>query len=206
MENILHQAHPADAGPAGPVAAHPAPAEAVQPGPVAAHPAPAEVARPALAVPAEEAHAGAGVHVSSEEQNAEIAGLKSNDKVLAINSVKLTGAQYNEMSSLLRNEELNVFKFLVLRKNKILNINVKRTYRQLSHVQYNAVAADKNYGLITLTKFNRGACSGVADKIALAKKNKIEGLILDLRDNPGGQLDEASCVAGLFLGKKFSEI
>src|SRR3989338_1986670 len=61
MENILHQAHPADAGPAGPAAAHPAPAE---------------VARPALAVPAEEAHAGAGVHVSSEEQNAEIAGLR----------------------------------------------------------------------------------------------------------------------------------
>lgn len=137
----------------------------------------------------------------SKNSDADIAGLKPNDKVLTINSVKMTGARYTDMSTLLRNEELSVLNFLVLRKNEIFNVNVKRTYRQLSHVQYNTLAADKNYGLITLTKFNRGACSGIAEKLVMAKRNKVEGLILDLRDNPGGQLDEASCVAGLFLGK-----
>lgn len=137
----------------------------------------------------------------SKNSDAEIAGLRVSDKVLAINSIKLKGEQYIEMSSILRNEKLNVLKFTVQRKNKILNIDLKRTYRKLSHVQYNLLSTDKNYGLITLSKFNRGACYDVADKLAVAKKNKIEGLILDLRDNPGGQLNESSCIAGLFLGK-----
>lgn len=137
----------------------------------------------------------------SKNSDADIAGLKPNDKVLAINSIKLTGARYADMSNLLRNEELNVLKFTVLRKNRILNIDVRRTYRQLSHVQYHTIVAEKNYGLITLTKFNKGVCSGIADQLPALEKNKIDGLILDLRDNPGGQLDEASCVAGLFLGK-----
>lgn len=137
----------------------------------------------------------------SKNSDADRSGLKINDKVLEINSVKLYGASYGELTTLLRNEDLANFRFAVLRKNEIVNIDVKRTYRELSHVQYNELVADKGYGMITLSKFNSGVCGAVAAELKTAVKNKISGLILDLRDNPGGQLNEAACVAGLFLGK-----
>ena len=137
----------------------------------------------------------------SKNSDADISGLKTNDKVLAINSVNLKGFNYAEMSNLLKSEESNVLKFRLERNNRVFNINVRRSYRTLSHVQYNELSQAGNIGLITLTKFSRGVCANIAEKLLAINQKKIDGLILDLRDNPGGQLNEASCIAGLFLGK-----
>ena len=136
-----------------------------------------------------------------KNSDAEISGLSVNDKVLAINSIDLVEAKIDMMSRLLKNENFSVLNFKVERNNKILEVELKRSYRQLSHVQYNQLSTDKNYGLMTLSKFNPGVCSEMSKILSNINKNKIEGLVLDLRDNPGGQLNEAACVAGLFLGK-----
>ncbi len=137
----------------------------------------------------------------SKNSDAEISGLKAGDKVLKVNSLDLSGASYGEMTGLLRNENLPNYQFVIQRKKEMLNIEVKRTFRELSHVQYNELQAEKSYGLITLSKFNSGACVALAAELKTATMNKTAGLILDLRDNPGGQLNEAACIAGLFLGK-----
>ena len=63
------------------------------------------------------------------------------------------------------------------------------------------ITTDRNYALITLSKFNKGTCREVADSLKQAQKQNAAGVVLDLRDNPGGFLDEAACMAGLFLGK-----
>lgn len=137
----------------------------------------------------------------AKNSDADRAGLKVNDKIIAINSLILYNSSYRDFSSLLRNEELTDFKFVVVRNHAIYQIGLKRSYRELSHVQYNELVADKAYGLITLSKFNSGVCEALAAELKAAEKNRVPGLILDLRDNPGGQLNEAACVAGLFLGK-----
>lgn len=140
-----------------------------------------------------------------KNSDAEIAGLKADDKILSINSIVLNATknenQNRDISNILKNESLDLLKFKIARKNKILDIDVKRSYKKLSHVQYNALSAAPNYGLLTLTKFNPGVCAEIANKLQSIKSSSLAGLILDLRDNPGGQLNEAACIAGLFLGK-----
>lgn len=137
----------------------------------------------------------------SKNSDADEAGLKINDKIAEINGFSLRGASYSAVSAILRNENSDEFIFKVHRNNRIVSVTVKRSYRELSHVQYNDLRAKRNYGLITLSKFNNGVCQAIAAELKAAEKNQIAGLILDLRDNPGGQLDEAACIAGLFLGK-----
>ncbi len=136
-----------------------------------------------------------------KNSDAEFSGLKVNDKILAINSVPLGGANYSKLSALLKNEKLQILNFKIERKHKILSLDLRRSYRQLRHVQYDVLSAGKDYGLISLNKFNPGVCSDIASELRRLNKNTIAGLVLDLRDNPGGQLNEAACIAGLFLGK-----
>lgn len=135
----------------------------------------------------------------SKNSDADISGLKPQDKIMAINSTVMQNISYAEVSKILRDEDTKAFIFDIERNGSRLRIPVTRSYRLLSHVQYNNVGTNNNIGLLTLSKFSRGVCAEAA-KI-LKKSQGLEGLILDLRDNPGGQLDEASCLAGLFLGK-----
>lgn len=137
----------------------------------------------------------------AKNSDAELAGLKLNDKIISINSEKLNDKGYTEVSNILKNEQTSQLDFEVERKEQVVKIELHRTYRELSHVQYNIIGTDKKYAIITLTKFNAGACGEMADKLRQANKENVKGLILDLRDNPGGQLNEASCISGLFLGK-----
>ncbi|MEQ1724277.1 MAG: S41 family peptidase, partial [Pseudobdellovibrio sp.] len=102
---------------------------------------------------------------------------------------------------LIKNENATELNFRVERKKQLIDITVRRTYRELSHVQYNIIHDSKKYAVITLSKFNSGVCAEISLKLDQANKDQVSGLILDLRDNPGGQLGEASCIAGLFLGK-----
>ncbi|MBY0553129.1 PDZ domain-containing protein [bacterium] len=137
----------------------------------------------------------------AKNSDAELAGLKLNDKIISINSEKLSDKGYAEVSNILKNEQTSKLAFEVERKQQIVNIELNRTYRELSHVQYNTTGTDKKYAVITLTKFNSGACGEISTRLKQANKENVKGLILDLRDNPGGQLNEAACIAGLFLGK-----
>ena len=137
----------------------------------------------------------------SKNSDADLAGLKINDRIAEINGLNVKGSSYRAVSSILRNENSTDFTFKVQRNNRVVSVTVKRTYRELSHVQYSELNARKNYGLITLSKFNSGVCQAIAAELKTAEKSRLSGLILDLRDNPGGQLNEAACVAGLFLGK-----
>lgn len=135
-----------------------------------------------------------------KNSDADMAGLKDGDKIIELNSFVMEEARYSEVSALLRDEKQKVLKFKIERNNEYIEVNVKRSFSSLKHVQYSAVKDDKNFGYLSVTKFNFGACAEVSALLEKAKKNQIEGLILDLRDNPGGQLNEASCLTGLFLG------
>jgi carboxyl-terminal processing protease len=137
----------------------------------------------------------------SKNSDADLAGLKIHDKIISIDSEPLKNKLYSQVSNLLKNENATELKFRVERKQQLIDINIRRTYRELSHVQYNIIHDSKKYAVITLSKFNSGACAEVSLKLNQANQDQVSGLILDLRDNPGGLLGEASCLAGLFLGK-----
>ena len=137
----------------------------------------------------------------SKNSDAELAGLKTKDRIVSINGLKLRGMSYDDVGNLLKDEKAKSLGFQIVRHGKTQQLDVVRSFRYLSHVQYNLLQAQKNFGLITLSKFNKGACREVEGILKKSKKDKVDGIILDLRDNPGGFLDEAACITGLFIGR-----
>jgi carboxyl-terminal processing protease len=56
-------------------------------------------------------------------------------------------------------------------------------------------------GLLMLHKFSKGTCDAAKKQLVSLIEEGIRGLLIDVRDNPGGQLDEAACIANLFIKK-----
>lgn len=135
-----------------------------------------------------------------KNSDAELAGLAPFDEVIKINGESVQRLNLLDISYRLRDANVTKFEMLVNRAGERKTILIERGYKNLSHVQFEIVSGMKNYAVVTLTKFSRGVCEEVANKIKSSADKNISGMILDLRDNPGGQLDEASCLAGLFLG------
>lgn len=134
----------------------------------------------------------------AKNSDAELAGLKPGDQLRKINGKDVSGLPYASVSKIFKNEKTKRFDFEISRNGDEHELTLVRSYRLISHVQYNDLTADKNIGLLTLSKFSKGACSELATAI---KGREPKALVLDLRDNPGGYLSEMACIAGLFLGK-----
>lgn len=137
----------------------------------------------------------------SDNSDAEKAGLKAGDRVISLNGQNVQMMTINDINQILRDKSQAVFAFSIVRNNKLMTKHLVRSYRVLSQVAVGLTGDRKQIGKIQLSKFAKGVCQDVAGKIQWLKQNKIEGLILDLKDNPGGLLSEASCLLGLFLGE-----
>ncbi len=135
-----------------------------------------------------------------KNSDADMAGLTAFDEVTSINHQDVSNLNLIEISQLLRDSKSQKFDFQVSRNGELKGIEIKRGYKNLSHVQFDILSGLNNFALVTLTKFSRGVCQEIASKIKSASDRNVSGMVLDLRDNPGGQLDEAACIAGLFLG------
>lgn len=135
-----------------------------------------------------------------KNSDAEIAGLQTFDEVSSINGENVEPLNLLEISQILREPSIQKFEFQIARNGERKKIEIKRSYKSLSHVQFEILSGMRTFAVVTLTKFTRGVCEEIANKIKASADKNISGLVLDLRDNPGGQLDEAGCIAGLFLG------
>ncbi|MBS1969461.1 MAG: PDZ domain-containing protein [Bdellovibrionales bacterium] len=143
-----------------------------------------------------------------ENSSSFIAGLRKGDVLLSIDGKKAQVMSMQELSDSLRGEEGSTLRLSVLRHGDLKMINVLRTQQTLPTVSYQVLEGIKPVGVLTINKFAIDACTEVKGALQHLKQQGIRGLLLDLRDNPGGQMDEAACVTGLFvgLGKKVFQI
>ncbi|MBC7741026.1 MAG: PDZ domain-containing protein [Bdellovibrionaceae bacterium] len=132
--------------------------------------------------------------------DADVAGLKPQDVILNLEDHDVTTMTLQEVMQVLKDANKKSFEFKIQRNGETMAVKVARRFQSLNHVQFDVLNGIRNYALVTITKFNRGVCEEVSNKIRAAADKNIVGLVLDLRDNPGGQLDEAACLAGLFVG------
>jgi carboxyl-terminal processing protease len=86
------------------------------------------------------------------------------------------------------------------REGKIRKLKLIKSDRALSTVHIEILPLESPTALLTIDRFARKTCDKVRNELSQLRLRKIENLILDLRDNPGGQMDETGCVAGLFTG------
>ena len=131
---------------------------------------------------------------------AEREGVKAGDYIVKINDTQVQGKTLNEAVELMRgpvgsNLEITIRR-VGLRKSLVFNIT--REIIQVASVKSEVL--DEKIGYIRLTSFNENSDDQIKKKIKEFKKNKkIEGYILDLRNNPGGLLGQAIKISDFFL-------
>lgn len=132
------------------------------------------------------------------------AGFKSGDYIIKINDESVIGLAIEEVVKKIRGKPGSKIKIIVVRKDEKKPIEMSLT-RQMIKVK--AVKANKfnDVAYIKITTFSEQALQGVISELNKIKKqnnnNEIKGLILDLRNNPGGLLEQAIEVSDLFLAK-----
>jgi carboxyl-terminal processing protease len=136
-----------------------------------------------------------------EEKPAFLAGLKAGDVILEVDGKSTEGKSTNDVSKALRGEPNTNVKIKVQRPgvDKPLEFSVTRKEVKIDDVPYYGLA-DKRTGYIKLTSFTETASRDVINAFKKLKENhQIENLILDLRGNGGGLLNEAVNIVNIFV-------
>lgn len=131
---------------------------------------------------------------------AQNAGLKIADYILKIDSVDVVGKPTSEVSELLKGPANTPLSVRVLRDKDTLDFSLIRKKITLKNVPFYGKLDDKT-GYIKLADFTTNASAEVRNALVDLKSQGADRLILDLRDNPGGLLNEAVEIVNLFIPK-----
>ncbi len=130
-------------------------------------------------------------------------GLKIGDVIVSINRISVTEKNAIEIKELIKGEPGSTLTLKIKRygSDNIIEKNLIREKIQLENISSSELIDDK-YAYVQLNQFNQNVGSQLKQKLNdLNSKSKLEGIILDLRSNPGGLLIEAVNVASIFVPK-----
>ena len=130
------------------------------------------------------------------------AGIKAGDYIVKIGKEQVQGKSLMEAVKLMRGPVGTSIELTIRRKNvkKSLNFKIQRKVIEIKSVNSNILGKDKNLGYIRLRSFNENSDKQFLEVISKFKKDaKIEGYIIDLRNNPGGLLTQAINITDFFL-------
>ncbi len=162
-------------------------------------------------------YSGVGLEVSTQEGTilvispiddtpAQRAGIESGDEIIEINGVSVRNDRLNDAISKMRGRAGTPVTIRVRRQNydDPLTFHLTRQKIRVASVRYEIL--QPSYGYVRLSQFNEStadelsrAIDEMTDEVQEQTGDMLAGLILDLRNNPGGILDSAIEVSDLFL-------
>ena len=131
---------------------------------------------------------------------AQKADLRAGDLILAVDGKSAKGKSTSEMSKLLKGQAGTVVKLSIKRGTETLEIPMAREEIKLKNVPYYGLV-NANTGYIKLSSFTGDAGEDVRKALVDLKTKNISQVILDVRGNPGGLLNEAINIVNLFVPK-----
>ncbi|WP_163831024.1 S41 family peptidase [Spartinivicinus ruber] len=139
-----------------------------------------------------------------DDTPAERAGIEAGDLIIKLDQKPVKGMSLNEAVDMMRGKPGEPITLTIVREgsSKPFDIVVKRDIIKVQSVKSKAL--DDGYGYIRITQFQIDSGSEVVSaikKLGKANKGHLNGLILDLRNNPGGVLQAAVDVSDAFLKK-----
>ena len=128
-------------------------------------------------------------------------GLKAGDEILSINGESMKGKASSYVSDHLRGEADSKLTVTVRRPGvqDSISVDIIRSVIALPAVPYYGM--HKGYGYILLEQFTENCSKSVMQALVELKEKGAKGIILDLRGNGGGLLNEAVDIVGLFVPK-----
>ncbi len=137
-----------------------------------------------------------------DDTPAQRAGIKTGDVIVRLNDTPVQGMTLNDAVKIMRGKPGTPIVLTIVRENedKPLKIKVVRDIIQVKSIKSRLLEAD--YGYVRVSHFQTHTGDDLTQALTdLVKENKrpIKGLVLDLRNNPGGVLNAAVAVADAFL-------
>ena len=132
---------------------------------------------------------------------AQEAGLRAGDRIIEINGENMVGKDTQQASEKLKGPAQTQVKLKIERPGakNLLDFNITRRLIHINSVPYYGML-DKETGIIIFSNFTVDCVNEVESAFNDLKNNhNMKNLILDMRGNPGGVMDEAVKVANLFL-------
>lgn len=132
------------------------------------------------------------------------AGVQAGDYITHLDGEAIMGLALNEAVDKMRGKVGTPIKLTIRREGvaEAIELTLVRDIIKIESVKFEMIG--KDIGYVRITTFNQNSDAGVKKALAdfTAKKDvKLSGIILDLRNNPGGLLDQAISVSDLFLDK-----
>ena len=132
--------------------------------------------------------------------SAEEVGIKVGDQIIKIDDILVEDYDSNQIATLLQGIPDSMVKLIIKRQNETLNFTVKREKIIVDPVPHFQMVSPE-IGYIAFNKFNNKASASVKSAFVDLKGNGMNKLILDLRGNPGGLLNEAINITNFFVPK-----
>ena len=155
---------------------------------------------------------GIGVLIQSTEEGyiqilrvypgtpAEAAKLEVGDLIVAVDGNEISGEDgrtYNDAVTQIRGEAGTTVRLTVRRGDATWDVDVPRADVNISYAEYTVL--DGDIGYVAITQFTGNAQSRFAEAIEAFKAQNIRGMVIDLRNNPGGLLDQVVAIADSLL-------
>ena len=132
---------------------------------------------------------------------AEKVGIRPGDKLVEIDGDDITGISTAEVSRRLRGEKGSKVSIGILRdgEKQIIRFEVERDIIKVNPIDSKVLG--QGIGYIKINEFNENTVENLDRTLGIFKKSGVVGIVLDLRNNPGGYLDQAVEVAARFIPK-----
>ena len=150
-------------------------------------------------------YSGIGVTMSANEEDyievisvtdqspAQKAGIRTKDLIIGVDGVTYTGGQMSAAAEKIRGEKDTMVKITILRGTEILEFEIRRD--TLTDVTVYAEMKENNIGYLRISGFELNTGKDFAAELRKMEEAKVDGLIIDLRNNGGGVVSSAIEVA-----------
>lgn len=128
------------------------------------------------------------------------AGIRSGDEIIAVNGVAMDLGNLEEVLGRMRGRQGSKVTLTIARNGEVIDHEMRREIIRVASVHSEIM--DPSIGYVRLSQFSETTpreLSRAIDRLHDQNKGLLAGLILDLRNNPGGVLDAAVDVSDLFL-------
>lgn len=129
---------------------------------------------------------------------ADKAGIRAKDVITAVDGKTTTGMSVNDAVKKIRGKKGTKVTLEIVRdKSEVLTFTITRADITVPSVKYEIL--DGAIGYLQITQFNEDTTRLATEAAKEFKKQNVKGIVVDLRDNPGGLLDSAVSVSSLWL-------
>lgn len=127
------------------------------------------------------------------------AGILPGDIITKVDDVSYTGEQLTEASNKIKGEIGTKVKLEILRNDETIELEITREHIKINHVESKIL--NNNIGYIEFNSFDDGCSDEFKEKVEELKSKNITSLIIDIRNNGGGLVDEAIKIADYIVEK-----